>query len=229
MGVTVSVVIPWRAGEPTREEAMRWLTHRLADLRNGWGLVLSETPEDEPWCKARAILQGVERATGDVIVVHDADVWCDGLPAAVAAVEAGYPWAVPHRRVHRLTPLATDRALDGDWPDERSPCLRRPYRGVAAGGILVAPRATLLDVPPDVRFTGWGSEDGAWRDALRCLAGREWRDTTAPLFHLHHEPQPRTPAGTTSAENAALAARYAYMRGDPVGMRDLMAEARVTA
>jgi hypothetical protein len=227
VGVSVSVVIPWRGPEPSRFAALRWVERRM--IEHGWPVVVSEIPEDEPWCKPRAILAGAERASGEILVINDADCWSAGVPEAVAAVACGYPWAVPHLRVHRLAAGPTAAVLAGEEPHERMGCAKRPYRGVAAGGILVVPRATVLAIPPDPRFEGWGSEDGAWRDALRCLAGMEWRRSREPLYHLHHVPQGRSPGNVTSPENAALAVRYRAMRRDSAGMRALIDEARVTA
>jgi hypothetical protein len=110
------------------------------------------------------------------------------------------------------------------------PCAKRPYRGIAGGGIVVLPAATLAAVPPDPRFVGWGAEDPAWRDALRCLVGMEWRRTRAPLFHLWHPPAlDEYGDHRASPENGALAARYKAARTDPGAMRELMAETAVPA
>ena len=46
-----------------------------------------------------------------------------------------------------------------------------PYPGNPTGTLLVIPREMVLDVPPDVRFKGWGQEDEAWGGALKRLVG----------------------------------------------------------
>src|SRR5687768_12609226 len=56
-----------------------------------------------PWNKARAVMPAVEDSCADIVVLADADVWTEGLAAAVRAVEQGASWAIPHRHVHRLT------------------------------------------------------------------------------------------------------------------------------
>jgi hypothetical protein len=84
----------------------------------------------------------VERSSADVIVLADADVWTDGIPAAVKAVEDGAAWAVPHQLVRRL--------------DENGGEAERPYVGIEGGGVVVAPREVILSCPLDVRFVGWG-------------------------------------------------------------------------
>lgn len=220
MGVTV--IVPWQdTGCEHRRAAWRWVESRYLDRHPDWQIRVSVHAGE--WCKPAAIIEAA-RTASDLLVVADADVFCDGTAAAVDAVHAGAPWAVPHRLVHRLTPAATRAVLAGAAPAGQ-PCHQRPYRGTAGGGIVVLERATLLDVPPDVRFTGWGGEDGAWRDALRCLAGMEWRAGSEPLVHLWHPPQMRLNRHVGSPENVALAARYVTARGNAAAMRALMAEA----
>ena len=212
------VVIPWREDrleQPEREAAIAWVGRQLAAA--GYPVHIA-TREESPaeWSKAAAIaFASSVVGTEGIVVVTDADVWSPGLPQAIAAVRAGYPWAMPHMRVHRLTLEATQAVLEGDTPNEAMPCVKRPYRGVCGGGIVVLPAATLAAVPPDRRFRGWGSEDRAWCDALRALAGQEWRQTRAPLFHLWHPPYTDgVGAHITSPENASLAAEYRRWRHD---------------
>ena len=229
MGVTV--VIPWQAThDEHRSRALTWLCRRLVGVEWGYGLTIPTIEAHERWSKPRAIIEGARAAHGDIVVVHDADVWCDSVPEAVAAVRAGAPWAIPHYRVHRLDEVSTGIVLAGHEPDEGMPTVKRPYRGVGGGGIVVLPLATLRDIPPDVRFVDWGGEDGAWRDALRCLAGPEWRESRAPLFHLWHPPALDEHGEHRAPEaNGLLAARYNSARHRPGVMRALIDEAQVRA
>ena len=225
MGVTV--VIPWQSnGDPHRARALTWLARRFVERPFGYALTIPTLELHEQWSKPRAILEGARAAHGDIVVVHDADVWCEALPEAIEAVRAGAPWAIPHYRVHRLTPESTEVVLAGHEPDEGMPTVKRPYRGVGGGGIVVLPLDTLRAIPPDVRFVDWGGEDGAWRDALRCLAGPEWRESRAPLFHLWHPPALDARGVHEAPEaNGLLAARYNSARHRPDVMRALIAEA----
>ena len=93
------------------------------------------------------------------------------------------------------------------------------------GGILVARREVLLDVPVDGRFLSWGQEDQAHGIALHCLHGRAWRGD-ADLIHLWHPPQPRMTRRVGSQAGYELCWRYQAARRDPVSMRELVAEAR---
>lgn len=221
----VTILIPWHWGSEcsARQAAVNWVIARYRPyvLGDSDAVVLSRPDLGDEWCKARAI-RSVLPGARDIVVVADADSWCDGVPEAVQAVRDGAPWAVPHKKVHRLTPLATADVLAGCRRPEALPTVKKPYRGHAGGGILVARRETLEDVPPDRRFTGWGSEDCAWRDALRTLAGMEWRESGKPLIHLWHPPAERNGRHETSPENHALQSRYVEARGDVAAMRELV-------
>jgi hypothetical protein len=163
----------------------------------------------------------LELTDADLLVVHDADVWCDALDDAIEAVRAGAPWAMPHRRVYRLTEDATNAALDGG--DLGGPTVEHPYIGWQGGGIVVLPRTTYRDCPLDPRFAGWGAEDEAWARALVALHGKPWRGR-APLWHLWHPPQPRVSRRMGSESSDALLARYVIAGKRAGPMRTLIEE-----
>jgi hypothetical protein len=224
MGVVV--IVPWGGGCPHRERAWRWARERWRGLLAAAEPVLAPAPPG-PWCKAAAAMPTVQRARAEIVCVADADVWCDGVSEAIAAVEAGATWAVPHDQIYRLTEAATAAVLAGaDWRGLELD--RFPYQGRWGGGIVVARRQTLLDVPLDPRFTGWGQEDESWGVALHFLAGEAWRGT-APLVHLWHPPQDRLTPKTGSLEGKALWRRYLAARADRGQMRNLIEEAKRAA
>lgn len=185
-------------------------------------LVEAHGPAD-PWCKAAVVMPAVEAAPDGPVVVADADCWCDNLADALDAVEAGHPWAIPHRRVYRLTDDASAAVLAGATPDRHLGLEEPPYVGCPAGGIVVMPRAHALEVPLDPRFVGWGGEDRSWGWALRVIYGGAWRGS-APLWHLWHPPQTRSTRNVGNAANHALRARYEAIRRDPAAMRSLLSE-----
>jgi hypothetical protein len=219
----VEVVIPWRDGCLHREAALGWVMSRYMRERPEWPVFLSSC--EGPWCKARAVMPTIQVADdGAIIVIADADVWCDGLGGAIDAVAEGAPWAIPHSHVHRLSPSATAAVLAGaPWEDQ--PLDQRPYRGVEGGGIVVARRETLLEAPLDDRFCGWGQEDTAHALALTTLAGYPWRGE-APLVHLWHPAQQRESRQRGSADGWVLYKRYVSARRDTSRMRALIEEGR---
>lgn len=214
----MNVLVPWRPS-PDRQRAWDWVRNRYE--QNGFMVIEGHAPEGE-WCKALAVADAASRASGGVVVVADADVWCDGLPEAIAAVEAGAPWAIPHHMVRRLTKDATDAVLDGGPLDGE---LEEEHRGTEGGGIVVLPLDTLNDVPLDPRFRGWGQEDFSWSCALNTLAGARWRGT-APLWHLWHQPQERMDRKNGNPAGRRLQHRYGGGNNDPGRIMRLIEEAK---
>lgn len=213
------VLVAWRPSSPERLAAWEWARGRYR-----WPVRLCEAPGG-PWCKARAINPSLAaRDPAQVVVVTDADVWSEGVEDAVAAVEDGAAWAIPHRDVHRLTRDATAAVLAGaDW--RGAPLEQAPYRGVRGGGYVVARAETLLRAPLDARFAGWGQEDVSWGLALHTLFGQPWRGD-ADLVHLWHPPQARMTRKYGSEAGRSLWRRYARAFGNPDEMQALIGEAR---
>lgn len=212
----VECIVPWLGGCAHRERAWRWVSERLPyPCRVGEG--------GEPWVKAQAVMPAIEASSAEIVVVHDGDVHCPGLPEAVRAVQEGALWARPHKGVFRLSCEGTQEFMAG--ADHESVALeQRPYRGVAGGGIVVARRETLLEIPLDPRFVGWGQEDTSWGLALDTLAGRHWRGK-APLVHLWHPSQERMDRKYGSAAGRVLWRRYCAANKNPEAMRGLTLEA----
>ncbi|MFY1686491.1 NTP transferase domain-containing protein [Plantactinospora sp. WMMB782] len=220
----VSVLVPYRGDGGHRDRAWVWLRKWWAEQHPTWQVVLGSCPSG-PWMKAHAVNDALTRADGDILVVADADVWCDGLTLAVDAVRAGAPWAVPHGLVHRLSEQATAAVVAGATPGPRlGGYAQRPYQGYEGGGIVVLTRHAYQRVPLDPRFAGWGGEDEAWALALGTVLGRRWRGT-APLWHAWHEPQKRLNRHVGSQPSQALLVRYQYAAKDGKrAMRKLLAE-----
>lgn len=220
----VEVIVPWRGGCPHRDAARSWVTERYAEHHPEWRVRFMSTEDRGPWVKAKAVMPAVRASRADVIVVADADVWTDGLEQAVRAIVCGVAeWAIPHAKVYRLAEAATGAVLAGEAPSEDLELAEMPRDGVEGGGLVVSTRATLLDVPLDPRFVGWGQEDSSLGVALHCLAGPPWRGV-ADLFHLWHPPQQRLDRRWGSFDGKRLHARYVAARENPDAMRALIAE-----
>jgi hypothetical protein len=223
----VSVLVPWRDSDPMRAAAWDHIRGLWEVEHPDWQLVAGEAPEG-PWCKAAAVADALTRAQAPILVVADADVWCDGVGKAVDQVVGGAPWAVPHWRVLRLTANASADVLrEGRWPTERTSFTyaERPRPGNPGGGIVVLTRDLYQRAPLDPRFRGWGQEDDAWCLALRALGGREWRGT-ADLWHLYHPPQSRMSRAAGNAAGMNLYRRYLRVGRNPARVAALLAEIR---
>lgn len=234
--LAVSVVIPWRP-TPGRGPLLDYVRAWWAGRHPDWQIVVG-AHLDGPWVKAAAVADALTRATGDLLVVADADVVCDGIGDAVDQVAAGAPWSLPHLRVYRLTPDATAAVVDGGpLPEPLAGPVRRGRRnptqparrivrppagpiheyhdGMPGGGMVALPRTLYDRAPLDPRFAGWGQEDASWAAALRTMAGAPWRGR-APMWHLWHPPQERTygdgnrSKARTIGSAAGLALRQRY-------------------
>lgn len=218
-----TVVIPWRAENEHRARAMTWVVDRY--LKAGLYVIVAPA-RPGPWVKAIPVMRGIESApTHGIVAVADADVWTDGLAEAFKAIEDGEAaWAIPHNKVHRLTEEATQSVFDGVELLLQKP-EQQPYTGLEGGGIVVARRETLLKVPLDPRFEGWGQEDHSWGMALFYLLGPAWRGR-APLYHLWHPHPQRLDRKRGSLESWALYKRYYKARYQDGAMGNLIEEAR---
>jgi hypothetical protein len=166
----------------------------------------------------------IEASDAEVIVVADADVWTDGLERGIRALVCGVAeWVVPHRRVLRLSEASTDELLATGQPGRE--LARGSYDGKLGGGVVIARRESLLSVPMDCRFEGWGHEDDAFACALETMLGFCWRGD-ADLLHLYHPKQSRLSRKVGSTESYALYRRYALALGKPEEMSELLEGAK---
>lgn len=217
----VAVIVPLRLDCPYRERAWTFVQARFAVQRPTWQIITA-TDDGEPFSKASAVMRAARDVDAEIVVVHDADVWCDGIDDALTYTSiAG--WAVPHYEVLRLSEYATH----GTFADEENAQidLVERHRGVIGGGIVYLMRDVIDRVPLDPRFRGWGGEDISWGHALRTLVGEPWRGR-APLYHYWHPPAPRLSRSVGSEESFALTLRYCDASRNPDQMRLIVDEAR---
>jgi hypothetical protein len=223
--VTVQVVVPYRGGCPHRERAWRWVRERYGSIHPDWEVVEAPAPEG-PWSKGAAVNPALEASSAEVVIIADADVFCEGLERCVYAIISGLAtWGMPHRKVLRLDEAGTADFIAGGVPVSFA---QRPYEGVWGGGVVVGQGEALLDAPLDTRFKAWGQEDVSWALALQTLHGTGWRGD-ADLIHLFHPPQERMTRQKGSRESWELYLRYRKARNDPEAMRALIAEAKEDA
>lgn len=236
--LTVSLIVPLGDGHnDTRERNWEWLSARWEALRPDWEIVEGRAPADR-WCKADAVAAAARKATGDVWVVCDADLWVESWPTLKEAAEVArtHTWCVPCGNVYRLNHeatnavVATDPDSPVDWPTARSSLDLRlrnnnPYRLFPGGGIFACtPDVYELAGGFDPRFVGWGGEDTSLAAALITLVSPPVR-LEASVWHLWH-PRSKQAAkiGRPSGGNERLNRRYLHAEGDPEAMRQLISE-----
>lgn len=202
--MTVSVLIPFAGVDEYRVAARDWIIDRYHREHRDWEII--EASSDGVWRKGVAVDSAAARASHDVFVIADADLFIDPgvLDHAARLVQDSVPWVVPHGKVFRLNRSATAHTMNGI--QRRAPVVRSPYLGPAGGGIVVLTRAAYDTVHGiDNRFEGWGGEDISFGWALDTLVGPHVR-LGADLFHLWHPHS--APRGRGSKPSEALAGQY---------------------
>lgn len=210
-----AVIVPWRPGDVHREAAWSLLKQQHLDA----GRTVIEGTCDGDWCKAAAVADAISRTDDNILVLHDADVWTDGLDVAIEAVDSTTRWAVPHLKVWRLTEGQQEPTTD------RSGLAQPPYPGWLGGGVVVVDRAAYENCPMDARFVGWGQEDSSFALALGTLYGLPWRGV-ADLWHWWHPPQTRLNRSVGSRASEALHRRYKRATASRIDMLALVEEAK---
>lgn len=223
--MTASIVVPFNPDGAERDRNWSWIRERVERLHPDFELIVAGAP-GERWCKAKAVAAGVERASNDVIIMMDADVFVDAAAlSALPAQAETFGWAVPHTKVLRLSPSYTEELLTLEPPEMHARvCCRRlarkPYVGVPGGGILALTKESWRVAPIDPRFEGWYGEDHAWGNALHALVGPGHRGR-ADLFHLWH---PAQPDRGEKRPNKALRERYRRALKNPEAMARIVQE-----
>lgn len=208
--MTVAVIVPYTSTCPHRDAAWEWVRRKFETEHPEWQILVGSA--GEPWCKAEAAAAAITQTTADTLIISDADVWTDALPAAIAVVDHGAQWVSPRSTIRRLTEYATAEVLDGAPFTFDLPLETPDYLGTRGGGIVVLTRDAWNTAPLDATFTGWGQEDQAWALALHGLVGPpvildqpHW-----PLWHLWHPPA--NPPHRRAGSHEALDRYRAYQR-----------------
>lgn len=223
--MSVSLIVPFRGGNSERQRNWDWLRARYETLHPEWEIIVHPGAEGE-WRKGTAVNPAVAQASGDVVVIADADVVIpdEALCQAIRELDDA-PWVVPHRRVYRLTRKATVSLIEGKvvMKEEHVRYLRTLKRHWAppGGGMAIMRREHFAGV--DERFVGWGGEDISFARAMDTLVGPH-RRLEAIMLHLWHRPMPRRSRNRASLESERLAGLYFEANGDPVAMNALMEE-----
>lgn len=221
----VSVIVPWQPGCPHREASWRYLQNWFRLNAPASWQIIEARHDSDPFNKAQAIRDGFKRSFGKIIVVHDSDLFSDGLFEAVELVTKRHQWAIPHTMVYRLDYEASEEVLQGTDPYALLDRLdEKPYKGVIGGGIVVLRRELFEKCPPDNRFVGWGGEDEAWGYALQLVSNQPAARGKQPLIHLWHPPQERLTRAYGSLESKQLIERYRLAARRRASMLNLIKE-----
>lgn len=224
----ISVLIPFQSDDGgIRDTIFHHVKKRYETLMPDVELVIGED-DGEPFNRARARNMAAAKATGDLFVLADADIFFGTqLIDKIIAIAALHPWIIPYCRGYKLSPLFT-RTVTTTGELQLPKTLRIvdvQENCTSLGGFMnVMSRKAFETVGGmDERFTGWGPEDLTFALALDTLVGKHFRmDET--IFHLWHPPAERYHQYTPS--NDELQTRYCQAYGNADAMRQLINERR---
>ena len=216
----ISVLMPWRGGDPAREEIWDWARPRWE--ATGLELCIGTDDDGGPFSINRALNRAREKASGDVLFVANAD----NVPEpkrlrAAAKHQLSGGWCLPFRKRDILTADASRAILDGADPDEKWPVLERTG---CAGLVMMAAEVWDELGPWDERFSGWGGEELARASVLYTFYGPP-PAKEGKCRELWHE----RPKRAKGAPNKVLRRRYQEAEFDRDAMWSLISEAREAA
>jgi hypothetical protein len=191
-----------------------------------------------PFSKSAAVNDAYQKSTGDMLVIADADSWCErevvmsGIDRAARREHLVVPWWNAHRltREDSKTVMAADPRGDLPVTDEmRERCKGDGPSPASAAMVLCIQRVSFERVGGwDERFRGWGSEDVSFGFSTWALLGRN-EYTMGESFALYH-PQPKNKEGMRVWKNdegllnMPLYERYRAAQANPYLMTQICQE-----
>lgn len=217
----LSIVIPWRPGsDSSRQRIFDWVFERYRLLFPGAEIVIADDGSEE-FNRSTFINHGVEQATGEFLLIADADtvsfpVWID---EAIKEIKLGAPWVIPYSEDGYVdTDKRGGRKILSCPPDKDID----PYsvtfqdRLKSWSGQVVIRRDDFWKVGGfDPRFKGWGYEDNAFVECCDTILGPHERLTSGYTIHIWHPAPVETTWDQPNIEmNRALYAHYHLKSGD---------------
>lgn len=242
----ISLIIPYRGGNPHRDAAFRWDLKYYEHALPGVEIVIGHS-RDKIFCKTQAFNDAIRKSHGKVLVLMDADAYIDSKVITKCADKIlenaeDHLWFVPYRHLYRLSetkskeildsnpkyPLTLTEPIPKEWIDGEQ--TKSSYGHRYGAMMMIIPREAYDTLGCfDERFKGWGGEDVALLRALDTLYGKH-KTTKNPIFHLWHPTRGtnylnRTWKGQARFNpNGNLAMRYHKASRNPSQMRKLVNE-----
>jgi hypothetical protein len=222
----ISALIPFKSDHGGfRDKNLYYIKKRYETLMPDVELIIGEDAS-EPFNHSRAVNRAAAKATGDLFMVVDADVFFGTkLIDIIIQNEAFHPWIIPFSQGFKLSPKGSEEVLKSGQiklptsfaeVDIESNC---NFYGAFMN--VMSREAFELVGGQDERFYGWGGEDESFARALDTLAGPHFR-LYEPIFHLWHPPVEYYHSYRT--KNDELKERYIKNFGNVEAMKELIAE-----
>jgi len=178
----VSVLIPWRGGDPQRERIFEYIlaSWTAYSMKYGVEVCVGEDDPGGPFNCSRAQNRAFKKSTGDILFMIGADTLPDiGVLSTAASclrdpspqwvyTRAGHGWVPLFEKTAYYSEESTNRILQGANPDGEPFDYELPF---CTGPVAVTRSAYVATGGMDERFSGWGYEDAAFRQTLAGLFG----------------------------------------------------------
>jgi SAM-dependent methyltransferase len=205
--MNISVIFPWRAGDPDRQQSLSYVVNWYKDCFPEAEIIFADDDDTVAFNRGRALNIGVGKSKGDILIFADGDLIIShkALKAAVAkAPEVGM--VVPFSAISYLPASATRRVLKGS-----SPFINYagtvPFSSKSQGGCNIMTREAFKNSGGfDRRFRGWGFEDAAFSVMVRLYAGPMVHEP-GHAVHLYHKTA-RDPYNGFFEQSQALCKEY---------------------
>jgi len=171
MRENISVLIPWRGGDPQRERVWEFIKQQWLDL--GVELCVGVDDPGAPFNCSRALNRAFKLSTKSVLMQFGADCIpsVDAIDDAYRALtEGGQQWIPLYDRTEYFNEYASMEIMRGMPMVTQTidPLLSVPFQT----GVLGFTRDAFMESGgSDERFSGWGGEDAAFRMVLYRLYG----------------------------------------------------------
>jgi hypothetical protein len=224
----ISVLIPFKSDQGgDRDSNLRYVLNRYHTLLPEVEVVLG-CDQNELFNKAKAVNRAAQKATGDIYIIADADVFFGTrLIDKIVAIANRYPWIIPFKRCYRLTQFGSREVTKNgkiELPKQLH-FVEVQYIMNNIGALMnVVSRLAFEKIGGmDERFFGYGEEDESFARALDTLVGKHYR-MPETIFHLWH---PWAEFNHPNRNmNLELSKRYIKAEGNPAAMKQLVDERR---
>jgi predicted glycosyltransferase involved in capsule biosynthesis len=225
MLANVSVIIPFKSDHGPREAAFQWVLRFYENTMPEVEVCVGKSDTD-PFNKSQAVNIAVQQSTRDILVIADADIFCDPMLIVESVRQLdNYAWIIPYRNIIKLSHDDTQTVLQSEakWPLNVA-LSRSEFLDASSfvGALNVVPRKYFNRVRGfDERFAGWGREDDAFSFALDTLCGTHKRIETT-IYHFWH-PFVGTTGNPNIHANTELWWAYRNAYGNPNAMSEVIA------
>lgn len=190
---TVSVLFPFRGDGGWRDTIFDKVVARYAAYYPDAQICIGQN-SDEPFCRSAARNDAFEQATGDILIVNDADTFCtkSSLDSAIELVTTGdEKFVLPYDVYFNVSRVETEQWLSVpstsfSFPPEMPEGSYEHRLLTAESGVLVVSREAWENANGyDERFIGYGWEDNAFISALTQANGQGLK-IRGTAYHLYH-------------------------------------------